>query len=123
AGNEGPDAVYAHPDEWYDENSIAVDAGTKVFGVDSAAHEVTVSGGRPVGYDKLLLATGSTPRLLTIDGAELGGVYYLRTIDDSIALKHELNSGGRRLVLIGAGWIGLEVGATARTLGNEVTVL
>lgn len=123
AGNEGLDAVFAHPDEWYAENDIDVVTGTKVFGVDSAAHEVTVSGGKAVGYDKLLLATGSTPRLLTIDGAELGGVHYLRTIDDSSALKQELSGGGRTLVLIGSGWIGMEVGATARELGNDVTIL
>lgn len=123
AGSEGPDAVFAHPDEWYRENSVEVDVDTKVFGVDASAHEVSLSGGRRVGYDKLLLATGSTPRMLTIDGAELDGVHYLRTIDDSLALKDALTSGGRRLVLIGSGWIGMEVGATARTLGNEVTIL
>lgn len=123
AGSEGPDAVFAHPDEWYRENRIEVDVDTKVFGVDAAAHEVSLSGGRRVGYDRLLLATGSTPRMLTIDGAELDGVHYLRTIDDSLALKDVLSSGGRRLVLIGSGWIGMEVGATARTLGNEVTIL
>lgn len=123
AGKEGPEAVFAHPDEWYAENSIELDTGTKVFGVDSVAGEVTVSGGTPVAYDKLLLATGSTPRLLTIDGAELGGVHYLRTMDDSVALNHELSGGGRTLVLIGSGWIGMEVGATARELGNSVTIL
>lgn len=123
AGSEGPDAVFAHPDEWYRENRVEVDVDTKVLGVDAAAHEVSLSGGRRVGYDRLLLATGSTPRMLTIDGAELDGVHYLRTIDDSLALKDALSSGGRRLVLIGSGWIGMEVGATARTLGNEVTIL
>jgi 3-phenylpropionate/trans-cinnamate dioxygenase ferredoxin reductase subunit len=122
-GSEGLDAVYVHPDEWYAENDIELLTGTKAFGVNAAAHEVTVSGGKPLHYDKLLLATGSSPRLLTIDGAELGGVHYLRTLDDSVALQKELTGGGRTLVLVGSGWIGMEVGATARTLGNEVTIL
>ncbi|HEU4849882.1 MAG TPA: FAD-dependent oxidoreductase, partial [Terrimesophilobacter sp.] len=122
-GSEGLDAVYVHPDAWYAENDIELLTGTKAFGVNAAAHEVTVSGGKPLHYDKLLLATGSSPRLLTIDGAELGGVHYLRTLDDSVALQKELTGGGRTLVLIGSGWIGMEVGATARTLGNDVTIL
>jgi 3-phenylpropionate/trans-cinnamate dioxygenase ferredoxin reductase subunit len=122
-GSEGLDAVYVHPEEWYAENGIELLTGTKAFGVNAAAHEVTVSGGKPLHYDKLLLATGSSPRLLTIDGAELGGVHYLRTLDDSVALQKELTGGGRALVLIGSGWIGMEVGATARTLGNDVTIL
>ena len=122
-GTEGLDAVYVHPDEWYAQNTIELLTGTKVFGVNAAAHEITVSGGKPRHYDKLLIATGSSPRLLTIDGAELGGVHYLRTLDDSVALQKEIQGGGRNLVLVGSGWIGMEVGATARTLGNDVTIL
>ena len=122
-GSEGLDAVFVHPNEWYAENNIELLTNTKAFGVNAATHEVTVSGGKPLHYDKLLIATGSTPRLLTIDGAELGGVHYLRTLDDSIALQKELTGGGRKLVLVGSGWIGMEVGATARTLGNDVTIL
>ncbi|MBX3094199.1 MAG: FAD-dependent oxidoreductase [Cryobacterium sp.] len=122
-GSEGLEAVYAHPPEWYGQNDIDLLTETKAFGVNAAAREVTVSGGAPLHYDKLLIATGSSPRLLTIDGAELGGVHYLRTMDDSTVLRGELGAGGRRLVLIGSGWIGMEVGATARTLGNEVTIL
>lgn len=123
AGKEGLDAVYAHPKEWYEENRVEVLTGTKVFGVDPVARTVALAEGSTLHYDKLLLATGSSPRILTIDGAELAGVHYLRTIDDSNALKAELADGGRRLVLIGSGWIGMEVGATARELGNEVTIL
>ncbi|MBX3067627.1 MAG: FAD-dependent oxidoreductase [Cryobacterium sp.] len=122
-GSDGLDAVYVHPETWYGENSIELMTGTKVFGVNAQDKEITISGGRPLSYDKLLLATGSSPRLLTIDGAELGGVYYLRTLEDSQKLRGELAEGGRNLVLIGSGWIGMEVGATARTLGSEVTIL
>ncbi|MCC7128486.1 MAG: FAD-dependent oxidoreductase [Microbacteriaceae bacterium] len=123
SGTDGLDAVYVHPEEWYSQNQIELMTGTKVFGVNSKDKEITISGGRPLNYDKLLLATGSSPRILTIDGAELGGVYYLRTLDDSQKLHGELAGGGRNLVLIGSGWIGMEVGATARNLGNEVTIL
>ncbi|HRN28516.1 MAG TPA: NAD(P)/FAD-dependent oxidoreductase, partial [Terrimesophilobacter sp.] len=123
AGKESLDAVYAHPSEWYADNRIEVRTGTKVYGVDPIAQQVELAAGESLHYDKLLLATGSSPRILTIDGAELAGVHYLRTIDDSNSLKAELAGGGRRLVLIGSGWIGMEVGATARELGNEVTIL
>lgn len=122
-GSEGLDAVFVHPDDWYEDNNIELHTDTVATGVNARDREVTVSGGTPMRYDKLLLATGSSPRLLTIDGAELDGVHYLRTLDDSQALHKELASGQRRLVLIGSGWIGMEVGATARTLGNEVTIL
>ncbi len=122
-GSDGLDAVYVHPKEWYAEHNIDLLTGTKVFGVNADAHEVTLSEGKPLHYDKLLLATGSSPRILTMDGAELSGVHYLRTLDDSNALNKELAGGGRKLVLIGSGWIGMEVGATARTLGNDVTIL
>lgn len=122
-GSDGLDAVFVHPDSWYAENNIELLTNTAVYGVNARDHEVTLDGGKPLHYDKLLLATGSSPRLLTIDGAELGGVHYLRTLDDSKALHKELAGGGRKLVLIGSGWIGMEVGATARTLGNDVTIL
>ncbi|MCB1281446.1 MAG: FAD-dependent oxidoreductase [Salinibacterium sp.] len=122
-GSDGLDAVFVHPESWYAENNIELLTNTTVYGVNARDHEVTLDGGKPIHYDKLLLATGSSPRLLTIDGAELGGVHYLRTLDDSKALHKELAGGGRKLVLIGSGWIGMEVGATARTLGNDVTIL
>src|SRR5690606_10031476 len=94
AGKESLDAVYAHPTEWYTQNRVEVLTGTKVFGVDSIAHTVALAEGTSLHYDRLLLATGSSPRILTSDGAELAGVHYLRTIDDSNALKTELAKGG-----------------------------
>lgn len=122
-GSDGLDAVYVHPESWYAEHNIELHTDTDVKGVNAAAHEITLSEGKSLRYDKLLLATGSSPRILTIEGSELEGVHYLRTLDDSNALNKELASGGRKLVLIGSGWIGMEVGATARTLGNDVTIL
>lgn len=123
AGSDKLDAVYVHPAEWYETNRIEVTTGVSVTGIDRAAHEVTLSTGEKAGYDKLLIATGSSPRKLGIDGADLDGVHYLRTLDDSEALQAGLKDGGKKLVLVGSGWIGMEVGATARTLGNEVTIL
>lgn len=122
-GSDGLDAVYVHPDEWYAENRIELTTGTAVTSIDPAHHQVALANGETVTYDKLLLATGSSPRLLPIDGADLDGVHYLRTLDDSMALQMQLKAGGKKLVLIGSGWIGMEVAATARALGNEVTIL
>ena len=122
-GDEGLDAVILHPDDWYREQRIEVRTSTSATAVHPDAHTVDLSDGTQLTYDKLLLATGSSPRVLPIEGHELPGVHVLRRLDDSEALKAELADGGKKLVLIGSGWIGMEVAATARQLGNEVTVL
>lgn len=122
-GDEGLDAVILHPDEWYREQRIDVRQSTHVDAIDPAAHTVTLSDGSTLGYDKLLLATGSSPRVLPIPGHDLDGVYMLRRLADSDALKAELSAGGKKLVLIGSGWIGMEVAATAKQLGNDVVIL
>ena len=122
-GSDALDAVYVHPDGWYAEHSIDLLTGVRAIGVAASEHVVTMESGTQLHYDKLLLATGSSPRQLNIDGADLTGVHYLRTLDDSDALRAELADGGRKLVLVGSGWIGMEVGATAKALGNEVTIL
>ena len=90
--------------------------------LDPAAHRIETDGG-DLAYDAVLLAMGASPRSLPLEGHDLDGVHTLRRLDDSDALAEELRGGGRRLVLIGSGWIGMEVAATARTLGNEVTIL
>src|SRR5690606_27086524 len=123
SGEEGLDGVLLHTEDWYRDNAIELRTETQVFAVDTQEREVTLRGGETLPYATLLLATGSAPRQLPIDGAELRGVHYLRTLDDSRRLREQLARGGRRLVLIGSGWIGMEVGATARGLGNEVTIL
>jgi NADPH-dependent 2,4-dienoyl-CoA reductase/sulfur reductase-like enzyme len=84
---------------------------------------VTLSNSETFSYDKLLLTTGSRHRTLDIPGADLPGVHYLRTLDDSQMLNEALRAGDKRVVVIGSGWIGMEVAATARGLGNEVRVL
>jgi NADPH-dependent 2,4-dienoyl-CoA reductase/sulfur reductase-like enzyme len=120
-GKDGRDSVFVHPAAWYREKHIVLATGERVAGLGD--HVVTLAGGREVPFDRLLLATGSTPRRLDVPGADAGGIHTLRTIDDSEALKAVLEGGGRRVVVIGAGWIGLELAAAARTYGNDVTVV
>ena len=123
SGSADRESVFVEPEAWYVENSIELLQSTTVTAVHPAEHLLHVDNAAPIGYDKLLLATGSAPRRLTIPNSDLDGVHYLRTLDDSETLHALLSEGGRRLVLIGSGWIGMEVAATARTLGNEVTIL
>ncbi|WP_235825264.1 NAD(P)/FAD-dependent oxidoreductase [Agromyces badenianii] len=117
------DSVFVESPEWYGRHDVDVHLGTSAVSLDASAQRVQLDSGDALDYDAVLLATGSSARRLDIPGAGLQGVRELRTLDDSEALHAELAGGGRRLVLIGSGWIGMEVAATARTLGNEVTVL
>ncbi|MGN6272034.1 MAG: NAD(P)/FAD-dependent oxidoreductase [Protaetiibacter sp.] len=123
AGSDERGSFDVKPREWYAEHGIRFTAGATATGIDAAARRVSLASGDTVDYDKLLLATGSTPHPLPVPGADLDGVHLLRTVDQADALHTALADGGRRVVLIGSGWIGMEVAATARTLGNEVTVL
>jgi 3-phenylpropionate/trans-cinnamate dioxygenase ferredoxin reductase subunit len=97
--------------------------GVRATHLDPGAHRLTLDDGDELSYAKLLLATGSSPRRLPVPGADLDGVRYLRTLGDSDRLLADLSGGGRRVVVVGAGWIGLEVTAAARHYGNEVTVV
>jgi len=120
-GNDDVSAVYVHPAEWYAGQRVDLRAGVTVTAVEPAGHTVT-SGGGTLRYDKLLLATGASPRELNIPGAGLDGVRYLRTVGDSLRLREAFSAGGR-VVIVGAGWIGLEAAAAARLAGCEVTVV
>ncbi|WP_127131472.1 NAD(P)/FAD-dependent oxidoreductase [Georgenia sp. SYP-B2076] len=113
-----------HPAGWYADNGVELLLGRRATGLDLAGHVVDLDDGEVLGYTKLLLATGASPRRLGPgSGEDLGGVHYLRTAGDSEALRADLSAGGRRLVIVGSGWIGLEVAAVARGYGNEVVVL
>lgn len=122
-GEEGTDAVILEPAEWYADHDIDLRTGTSVTGLDPAARTVSLDDGSTLSYDAVLLTMGAGPRMLPIEGNDLDGVVTLRTLDDSDGLAAQLKDGGKRLVIIGAGWIGMEAAATARQLGNEVTVL
>jgi 3-phenylpropionate/trans-cinnamate dioxygenase ferredoxin reductase component len=114
--------IYVHPADWYAGANVDLRLGVRVTGVDAAAHEVTLSDGSRASYGKLLLTTGSSPRRLPVPGGDLDGVLYLRTVADCDRLKSVLGTVSR-IAVIGAGWIGLEVAASARSAGVEVTVL
>ncbi len=121
-GKAERETIYVHPREWYDDAGIDLRLGVTVTGIDPAAHEVVLTDGSRIGYTKLLLTTGSSPRQLLLPGADLDGVLYLRSAGDSDRIKALLARAGR-IAVIGAGWIGLEVTAAAREAGVAVTVL
>ena len=108
--------------EWYDEHDVELRLGVPVAALDPAAHQVSLADGTTLDYDRLVLATGSTPRTLPLPGASAEGVHTLRDRADSEAIQ-SLFGPGRRLVVIGAGWIGLEVAAAARGAETDVTVI
>ena len=102
--------------------SVELRLGTTVTSLDPASRTVTTATGARLGYDKLLLATGSTPRRLSLPGSDLDGVHYLRTVEDSDRIKAGF-ARAQRVAIIGAGWIGLETAAAARHAGLDVTLL
>lgn len=108
--------------DWYRDNNVDLRLGTRVSDLDAAGHTAGLADGTTVGYDKLLLATGSASRRPRIPGSDAGGVHYLRTYEDAVALDSILTEGAS-LAVVGAGWIGLEVAAGARQRGVDVTVI
>ena len=122
AGKKALGDFTVHHGDWYRDHHVDLRLGTTATALDLTAHTVTLPDGSTLGYDKLALATGSRSRRPPISGSDAEGVHYLRTIDESDKLI-EAVAGGRRLVVIGAGWIGLEVGASAREKGADVTVV
>lgn len=126
-GQGDREELFPLADDWYRTNGIDLRTSTTVVDVEPDAHRLTVADGRQLAYSKLLLATGSTPRALPVPGRDLGGVYYLRTVEDADRLAGTLLPASLEnqveVVVIGGGWIGMEVGASARELGLSVTVL
>jgi 3-phenylpropionate/trans-cinnamate dioxygenase ferredoxin reductase component len=121
-GKHGRDKLYVQPRDWYAEHRVDLRLGTTVTGLDPASHEVALAGGERVPYSQVLLTTGSSPRRLTVPGADLPGVMYLRFVGDSDQIRASFERASR-VAVIGAGWIGLETAAAARTAGADVTVL
>jgi len=124
-GNDSRDSAFVHTADWYAEKNVDLRSGVTVTAIDRDQAAVTVSG--PAGtellhYDKLLLATGASPRRLDFAGSDREEVLYLRTISDSDRLRRAFQP-GTRVVVAGAGWIGLETTAAARTADCPVTVL
>jgi 3-phenylpropionate/trans-cinnamate dioxygenase ferredoxin reductase subunit len=121
-GEAQRDAIWAQEEGWYESHDVELRMSTKVGELALASSEVVLDGGERIGFDQLLLATGSTAKRLPIPGAELGGVHVLRTVHDSDVLRDALTP-GVRVVVIGAGWIGCEVAASAKQRGADVTMI
>ena len=120
-GKKPRESAYVHPAEWYAENSVDLRTGVSVAAIERPTHSVIVEDGTQ-HYDKLLLATGAAPRRHDIPGEALDGDRTQRKLPDSDALREAFTS-GRRVVIVGSGWIGLETAAAASLAGCHVTVI
>lgn len=121
AGEEGLDSVFVHPEGWEAEHRVELHVGDPARGI--ADHAVELASGAELPFDRLLIATGAKPRPLAVPNGSAPGVRTFRTLDDADALRSALAEGGRRVVFIGSGWIGLELAAAARGYGNDVTIV
>ncbi|MFD7660190.1 NAD(P)/FAD-dependent oxidoreductase [Actinosynnema sp. NPDC059797] len=121
-GDQDRAAVHVHDERWYEDNAVELRLGRAVTALDRADRHVVLADGERVGYTRLLLATGSSPRRLSVPGEELPGVHHLRRLDQADRLREALTPGSR-VVIAGAGWIGLEVAAAARARDCAVTVV
>ena len=116
------DSTYFWPPETYEELNIETMLGVRATTIDRSAKQVALDNGDVLAYDRLAITTGTRPRLLPIAGADLEGVHYLRTMDDTLAIKADIKA-GETAVIVGGGWIGLEVAATLSKLGCKSVVV
>lgn len=121
-GELSADRLFFRPNDFFEAQNIALRLSTRVTAINTEDQTVAVSDGDGLAYDKLLIAMGAPPRKLNAPGSDLRGIYYLRTLKDSDALRPVLEDKGR-IVIVGAGYIGLEVAAVMRAAGKDVTVL
>lgn len=121
-GNAPVEKCYIWPPDTWDGLKVDFRPRTRVERIDRDRHEVVLVDDGTVRYDRLMLATGARPRALPVPGADLDGVHYLRAIPDTLAIRANLPQGGRALV-VGGGWIGLEVAAALIKLGVEVVLV
>jgi 3-phenylpropionate/trans-cinnamate dioxygenase ferredoxin reductase subunit len=122
AGTGKRDDLFIQLSSFYSDNRIALELGSRAVALDVPGRAITLANGRHINFDKLLIATGTEPVRLQVPGVELPGVFYLRTLEDSDALGAALRD-AKSVVVVGAGLIGLEVAAVARTAGKQVTVI
>ena len=122
-GESEREKTYVHPVDFYERHDIELRTDTQVERVNTKERVVGLVDGQLVRYDKLLLTTGAEPRRLSIPGAGLDGVHYLRDLVDADAIAARLAKGSGKVVVIGAGWIGAEVAASARQKGLEVALV
>ena len=130
-GKSGEDALPVVPEDWYAENDVDLQLGVEVTDLDPVGRAVVLGDGRRLGYASLLLATGARPRTIPLPGSLSGGlsgggldgVSTFRTVEDSRRLRARLADGGLNVVMVGSGWIGMELAAAASSYGNTVTLL
>lgn len=121
-GEKEPDTTEVGGEEFVKKNSIDLITGVPAESIDVEARKVRLGNGDDIAFDRLVLATGARPRRLDLPGADLDGIYYLRTVDDSLRLRAAI-TGAKRVAVIGGGWIGTEVAASARQMGADVVVI
>ena len=117
-----PERVSLKKKEFYEENEVDLILGKRAESIDTILKEITLSDENKIRYDQLIIATGSRVRKLNVPGSDKKGIYYLRDLDDANALKQRLKK-NKKMVIVGAGYIGLEVASVAASLGVEVTVI
>jgi 3-phenylpropionate/trans-cinnamate dioxygenase ferredoxin reductase subunit len=122
AGNMSAERLFFKPPSFYDDPDIDLHLGTRLEGIERASKKLVTADGSRFSYDKLILALGARARKVRVSGSQLGGIHYLRGIDDVERLKAEI-APGKRIVIVGAGYIGLEVAAVCRQLELIVTVI
>jgi 3-phenylpropionate/trans-cinnamate dioxygenase ferredoxin reductase subunit len=121
-GEVGGDKLYVHEETFYVEQGIDLRLGCTAVSLDTSVNELALDDGERLRYDRLLLTTGAEPRRLSIPGSGLDGLLYLRDVNDSDVLRERLGRGGT-VVVVGGGWVGAEVAASARQRGLEVTLV
>ena len=123
AGEKPLERIMIRKPEFWTERGIELELGANVSEVDPLAHEVALGDGRRIGYRKLIWAAGGDPRRLSCPGADLAGIHAIRSRTDVDTLRAQIEKGARRAVVVGGGYIGLEVAAVLRKLGCSVTLL
>jgi 3-phenylpropionate/trans-cinnamate dioxygenase ferredoxin reductase subunit len=122
AGELETERLYLRPEKFYADRDVALEFGIRAERLEASARRVILEDGRALDYDGLMLATGSRVRRLDLPGSGLGGIHYVRTIADADSIRAEL-APDKKLVMVGAGYIGLEIASVATSLGVDVTVL
>ncbi|WP_053386677.1 NAD(P)/FAD-dependent oxidoreductase [Leucobacter japonicus] len=121
--NGDPNPMPLRGSEFYGEHRVELRTGAKVVAIDADAKNVTLKSGEAVAYDDLVIAAGADARRANCDGCDLAGISYLRTVDDAESLRAQLEEGHGRVLVVGAGFIGLEFAAVAAQRGLDVTVI
>lgn len=122
AGRDTEDAIRINPEAFYREHGIEIKLGYEVSAMDPSRKRLVLKSGGEVGFEKLIIATGARPRVLNVPGSGLRNVHYLRSLDDSKSIRHSAEN-TKQAVVIGGGFIGMEVAAVLAQQGIEVTML